>query len=201
MFFCGSKRYICEPKNNAMNKNTTLSIGGNYGLISGLLLSSITLLIHIVGQEKIGTGLSTILSLGVLLVFMLLSVNKFISSNSGYARFGQAFKVALTTAAVAALVSGAYMVLHTTVIVPDFQEIALSTAEESILKSQPDATQEQIDLAISMAKKFTSPVFMGIGGFFGVILPGLFFALLLAAFLKKDPPFDFDNQVIDKDTI
>jgi hypothetical protein len=177
-----------------MNQQSTFQVGVTYGLILGILLSMTTLVPFLAGVSPLDIeqsgikGWISVFQLGLVVTMLVLAVLKMKKLNGGFIRFGGAFKIGMTTGAISAIVTALYMVFHTTQLVPDFQEQALEAARISIESTNPDIDEDAVDLALSMAEKFTSPFWMGMLSFFSNIFPALIFSLLIAAFMKKDPP-------------
>lgn len=181
-----------------MEKNNTLQLGATYGLILGIAMCMVTLVPFLAGMKPDENKWLSIVGLGLMVVFFVVAINKQKQLNGGFISFGKAFKLGMTAGVVAAIVAGLYMVFHTTQLVPDFQATAMESAREAMEKSNPDITEEQIDMALGMTEKFTSPKWIGLFTFISNIFPALLFALLVAAFLKKDaPPFLEDSETLD----
>jgi hypothetical protein len=189
---------------STMSQNSPRQVGLTYGLILGILLSMTTLVPFLAGvdpldiQKSGAKGWMTALQLGVLVALQIAAIVKFKSLNGGYARFGSAFRTAFVTGAVAAMVIGLYMIFHTSQLVPDFAEKSMEGARIEMEKTNPDLPEEAVDKALSMVERFTKPHWIGMLSFISNLFPAVIFALLIAAFLKKDPPPGWED-VIDQE--
>src|SRR5690606_18759874 len=112
----------------------------------------------------------------VITIFLFVqAIKAFRQGNGGYLSLGEAIKVGLATAAVAGIIGAVYSYIHYTYIHPEFIENIIDTAREKMLEQNPDMPQEQMDMAMAMTEKFTSPfvlsAFSLIGSlFFGFII-------------------------------
>ena len=69
---------------------------------------------------------------------------------------------------------------------PEFIQNLLDQAEEKMFESNPELTDEQIDMAMSMTKKFMNPGMMAGMSFLANTFFGLVFSLLASIFIKRE---------------
>jgi len=62
----------------------------------------------------------------------------------------------------------------------------LQQAEDKMFESNPELTDEQIDMAMGMTKKFMNPGMMAGMAFLAYTFFGLIFSLLASIFIKKE---------------
>lgn len=181
-----------------MEKNNTLQLGITYGLMLGIGMAMVTLVPFMAGLKPEENQWLSVVGLVLMVAVIVMAILKQKSVGGGFIKFGQAFRLGMTVGAVAAIISAVYMVFHTTQLVPDFQETTLETARQAMETNNPELSEEQIDMALSMTAKFTTPVWMALFSFLSTLFPTLIFSLLVAAFLKKDPPpFLEENDAMD----
>lgn len=74
----------------------------------------------------------------------------------------------------------------------DFAEKAMNVAREKMLERNPDMSEEQIEMGLSMARKFMSPPLMSLMVFVGSVFICFLFSLIVSAFVKKSDPNSFE---------
>lgn len=154
-----------------------------FGLILSLSSISITLIYFMfgaVGHWSMSI-LSLLLTVGVVVWSGLQYRNEF---SEGFISYGTAFKVLFLTAFFSTIITTGYNVLHFNFIDPDFQaQILEKTATD--LESQ-GMTDEQIDNALMMTKKFTTPMMTTLMGLIIGTVMSLIIASLAALGVKKE---------------
>ncbi|MFO8129692.1 MAG: DUF4199 domain-containing protein [Bacteroidales bacterium] len=171
------------------NKNMTPGkIALNYGLIFGIIVVVYSLVIYILGvdmktQKWLGYGNFVILIIG-----MILGVKAYRDKYlGGYISYGKSFTTVFLIGLFAMVIVSIYNYVYMTVINPGFMEEILRTTEETILESNPNMTDAQIDQALEMTQRFSKPWLSAIWSFVGGTLITLIISLILAAFfVKKD---------------
>jgi membrane-associated HD superfamily phosphohydrolase len=165
-----SEKHNTNPVSPAM-------IGTQYGAYAGLAsiiynLTAMTLSLH----ENTLVG---ILGTAVPIIFMVLGVRAYRQSNENIASFGQAYLVCIMVALLTALLAAVFTYVYFSFLNPEFYE---ATIEKAILQMEERGTPDE---AIEAAKRFMSPAYSAVFGFFGnVIILGLV-GLIVAAILKK----------------
>ena len=64
----------------------------------------------------------------------------------------------------------------------------LVQAEQAILESNPEISDNELDLALEMTNKFVQPHWMLIFGVLGGTFMGFIYSLIISIFVKKDNP-------------
>ena len=68
----------------------------------------------------------------------------------------------------------------------------LVQAEQAILESNPEISDDELDLALEMTNKFVQPHWMLILGVLGGTFMGFMYSLIISIFVKKDNP----NEIV-----
>ena len=68
------------------------------------------------------------------------------------------------------------------------QENIIKIAEQEILNSDPEISDEDLDLALSMTQKMLQPQWMSTLSVLGGTFMGFFYSLIISFFVKKDDP-------------
>lgn len=179
-----------ENQGNPMLKHSM-----NYGLIMGVGLVILSLLVYLVGVVRPPFWVSLI-NYAIMIGVIVYGTKKYRDEVlGGGITYGQALGFGVMISLFASIIFAFYMLLNTKVIDPGFVDKMLELTEEELLnKGMPD---EQIEAALSMSKKFMSPMFMTISTLFGTVFIGTLFSLITSIFLKKEKsPFE-EEKVIE----
>ncbi len=119
-----------------------------------------------------------------LVVLMRRRVSLYSSEESGYS-YGKCVKFILFISIFAGILSGAYEVLAANFFFPEKYSANIE-ASMAILSNMNMYTTEQMDMMYAMAKSMlTSPIYVILIQVFGMVIKGLFFGLILSAFLSR----------------
>jgi hypothetical protein len=105
---------------------------------------------------------------------------------NGFMSYGKAFSVLFKIGMFAGLVAAIYMFVFAQFIHPGFVQEILEKSREQMLSQNPNMTEEQLEMGLSWAAKFTSPVMMMVMGFLTYLLISAVIGLIAAIFLKKE---------------
>jgi len=64
----------------------------------------------------------------------------------------------------------------------------LNITEQAMLEANPEISDQELDLALSMTTKFMQPHWMMIMSVLGGTFMGFLFSLIISIFVKKDNP-------------
>ena len=78
--------------------------------------------------------------------------------------------------------------IFVTFINPEYLENIIKIAEQEILNSDPEISDEDLDLALSMTQKMLQPQWMSTLSVLGGTFMGFFYSLIISFFMKKDDP-------------
>ena len=168
---------------------STARLALKWGAFLGLTLMVITLMMYLTDQTT--NPLFSVLTLGSLIAFLILSMRDFRSLNGGYMSYSEGLGVGSLVSAVGGLLSAAFITFYNVVIDPTVQQRALEKAREQ-LEEQGKLTDEQIDQALEFSQKFQSPGFTFIAGVFGTIIIGFLLSLIVAAFVRRNKANPFE---------
>ncbi len=167
-------------------KTRTTTVNGIYfGLATGaglVVLSLILFLTDLLMNRWLSSVGYLILIAGM--VYGTLEYRK--NYLSGFMSYGKAFSVLFKIGMFAGLVSAIYMFVFAEFIHPGFVQEILEKSREEMLSKNPNLTEEQLEMGLSWAAKFTSPVAMMIIGFLMNLLASAVIGLIAATFLKKE---------------
>lgn len=131
--------------------------------------------------------LITILSLGVNAAIMFFAMKSRKNDTlNGYMTYGQGLGTGMLIAIFGGLVTAVYTFVFYSYIDPEFIDKMLEISRTEMLKK--DMSDEQIDQALEMSKKFMSPIMMTVFAYIGSLFFGLIISLVLAAVTKNENP-------------
>jgi len=172
------------------NKITPAKSGLQLGLLFGVAMILEFAISYVIGIEKlIGTSFGIIVNLLNYLIFPLLFIflgcTNYKKINNGFVTFSECLKIGISITIVAAFIYAVFNLIFN-LIVPEFMEQILAITKSEMLKKKPEMTSEQIEMAISMTKKFLNPYIVfpftiAMYAFFGLI-----YSLIIGAIVKKD---------------
>ena len=169
--------------------------GLQFGLSFGVIMILEFVIMYVIGMDKlVGTSFGLIVNLLNYLIlpiaFIYLGCANYKKNNNGFITFSECLKTGVSITFIAALVYAVFYLLFN-LIFPEFTVQLISITKTEIVKKQPNITSEQLDMAISMTKKFMNPyivfpVTLAMYSFFGLI-----YSLIVGAIVKKDPNQSF----------
>jgi hypothetical protein len=175
-------------ENNVTPSKSYLQFGVFFGLAMVLSFVLIyTMNINPIENPIVGTISSLLNYLGLPVLLIYLGCAGFKKDNNGFISLPESLKVGVSIAFVGALIFAVFNVVFN-LIFPEYMEQIMSQSRQIMLKQNPNLTNEQVEMGISMAKKLSSP-------FFSVPLMliifsflGLIYSLVIGLILKKDRP-------------
>ena len=172
------------------NKISPAKSGLQLGMLFGVIMVLEFVISYIIGIEKlIGSSFGIVINLLNYLIlpclFIFLGCTNYKKMNGGFVSFSECLKIGVSITVVAALIYAIFNLVFN-LIFPEFSNQILAITKSEILKKNPNMTAEQMDMAISMTKKFMSqyivfPVTIAMYAFFGLL-----YSLLVGAIVKKD---------------
>ncbi len=178
-------------ENNEKPSKSYLQFGLIYGvlMILGFVIVYV-LQIDVIKDRVIGTSISILNYFVFPVAFIVLGCNNFKNFNKGLISFVECLKVGVSIVFVGALIFAVFNLIFN-LLFPEYLEEILKQTEQIMLEQNPNMTREQVEMAISMTRKFSSPVFsipiMIL--IFSVI--GFIYSLIIGLIVKKDQPQSF----------
>ena len=86
----------------------------------------------------------------------------------------------------ASVILAFYTFIFVTFINPEYLENILKVAEQEILNSDPEISDENLDMALSMPQKMLQPQWMITLSVLGGTFMGFFYSLIISFFVKKE---------------
>ncbi|MFI0490660.1 DUF4199 domain-containing protein [Flavobacterium sp.] len=177
-----------------MEKNTSPAKSGiTFGVLFGVLMVLEFVIMYIIGMKSlinssagIVVNIANYLVLPILFIF-LGCTNYKKNINNGFVTFGECLKIGVSITFVAALVYAIFNVIFN-LIFPGFIDEMISISRETILAKNPTITSEQLEMGLSITKKFMNPFIVFPATLAMYSFFGLLYSLLIGAILKNDNP-------------
>lgn len=164
----------------------------NYGVMYGIVSVVLVLVQYAMGDFTVNTQdqswAMTGLSIALGILFPVLAMVKIKKSQGGYISFGEGFKSGFTVYIISAIFVAAWMLIYTLVLEPGYQEALLDQTYSQMIESNPNMTDDQIEMGIGWTEKFTSPWILALWTIVGTALMGAIVSLILAAIVQKKQP-------------
>jgi hypothetical protein len=157
-------------------KSTSKQIMLNHGLLLGVVSVLLSVTIYAMGKIYDQGVWVMLVSFTIMAVIIFLGLQKFRTSNNGLLSLGEALKIGLGISLIGAIVSIIYNQIFINVIEPDFMKNMLEVAEQKMLETNPNMSDDQIEMALSMSKTFSKPII----GIAMAIIGSLFFGFIIS---------------------
>jgi cytochrome bd-type quinol oxidase subunit 2 len=164
-------------------------------LSKAILIALVLMVIDLIGgfaHLRFESWFKWISTVVLIVALILVSVN-FGKQQNNEVTYGKVFGYAFKVALVVSLLIIVYSLLSTYVIFPEMSDQILEKTRAD-LEAKGGLTEDQIDQAVTMTKKFIQPIPLALFAFLGTLFFGVIGALLGAAFTKKTDVNAFQNK-------
>jgi len=177
-----------------MEKNISPAKSGIlYGVLFGVVMVLEFVIMYIIGMKSlVGTSVGLVVSIANYMVLPVLFIylgcaNYKNTINNGFMTLGECLKTGVSITFVAAFIYALFNVIFN-FIYPDFINEMIAIIKEATLAKKPDLTSEQLDMILSMQRKFMNPFIafpatLAMYSFFGLI-----YSLIIGAIVKNENP-------------
>ena len=161
----------------------------NYGAVLGLFLALIALILWVLGFDEQQSAIPSILNNVVIIGFLFYVITHYRDTfNGGYISYSQSLKLGTSVAFFSSVLMAFYTFVYITYLNPDMLSNILNMTEQTVLQSNPEISEEELDLALEMTGKLTQPHWIMIMGVLSGTFMGFFYSLVLSFFVKKSDP-------------
>lgn len=161
----------------------------HYGAYLGLGLIVISFTVYFLGLEEqksiIPSLLNNFLIIGAITYSIIMYRDNF---NNGLVSYSVSLKIGTSVVFFASVILAFYTYIFVTFINPEYLENIIKIAEQEILNSDPEISDEDLDLALSMTQKMLQPQWMATLSVLGGTFMGFFYSLIISFFVKKQDP-------------
>jgi hypothetical protein len=163
-----------------------------YGFVTGFTMVIFGLILYLTGLSfRPDMKYVTYLSMLPFIIGIVMNGIAFSKANDGFVTFGNVFGSCFKASMIVTIVAVGWGIISM-IIFPEMKEKALEMAHDNMVKQK--MTDEQIDTAINISKKYWN-VIMIAGGIFGNLFWGALFSIIGAGVAKKKgaQPFPSDS--------
>lgn len=158
-----------------------------FGLISALAVIILSLALYLIDMNNSALNY---LSYPIIIGIAVYGVKKWRDENGGYLKFGATYShLIIQTLGYSVLVT-IWTIIFMQVIAPGLMEDQLLIQQAKMEEDGMDPAQ--IDMAMSMARKFANPGFIAVAALIDNLVIFAIIHLIVAAIVKKDPPIGYD---------
>ena len=167
------------------------------GIVMGVLFGVIMVLefviMYVIGMRSlVNSSAGTVVNIANYLIlpitFIFLGCNNYKKKiNNGFISFSECLKTGVSITFIAAIIYATFNVIFN-FIFPEFVDEMISISKEAMIIKNPEMTNAQIEMGLSMVKKFMNPliVFPFTLAMFSFI--GLIYSLIIGAIVKNEKP-------------
>jgi hypothetical protein len=164
-----------------------------FGVLFGVIMVLEFVIMYVIGMRSlVNSSAGVIVNIANYLVlpvvFIFLACNNYKKNiNNGFISFGECLKTGVSITFMAAIIYATFNVIFN-FIFPEFVDEMISISKEAMISKNPEMSSEQIEMGLSMVKKFMNPliVFPFTLAMFSFI--GLIYSLIIGAIVKNEKP-------------
>lgn len=169
--------------------------GMNYGAVLGLILVLFALTFWVFGIKENESVIPAILNNIVVVGFLVYGISQYRDHyNNSFISYSQSLKLGTTIAFFSSVIVAFYSFIHISYLEPNMLSDVLHETEQAMLQANPEISDEQLDLTLSMTAKFMQPHWLMIMSVLGGTLMGFIYSLIISIFLKNNNPTDIFNE-------
>ncbi|AXE17421.1 DUF4199 domain-containing protein [Runella rosea] len=169
-------------------QTTTARTALKFGIISGVASIVFITILYVSGQA----ANSALAWLGAIITIaaMVLGMKEYRTLNGGFMTYGQGLGIGTLMSAVGGFISAVYSYIYNEFIDNTLRQQILDKVREDLENRGMD--DAQVEQALAMSEKFSSPGITFALSIFGAILIGFIISLIVSAIMKKDKPFELE---------
>lgn len=167
---------------------TVKSAGIKYGVYLGIV--SVVLALVQFMSNGAGGMIITIASLVISIAAIIFAHNEFKKNNDGFMSYSEGLGIGVLVSVVSGVIGSTFSVLYRTVIDSEFTKRMIEQARQR-LEDAGSLSDAEIDQAMSLTEKMSTPAMSFFIGIIGSAFMGLVISLIVSAITKnKRPMFD-----------
>lgn len=171
-------------------KPSTAKIALKWGAIAGLTTVVFQTILYLTGMYlNTSLGMVTwVFTIGGL----YLAIAEYKRENGGYLSIGEGVGLGVLVAVIMGLLSTSFSLIYTHFVDPTVMQQSMELARQR-LEDQGNMTDEQVEQAMELSQKFTSPGILLLGGVIGMALIGAILSLIISAIMRREPADPFSR--------
>lgn len=177
-----------------MDKNISPAKSGTmYGVLFGVIMVLEFVIMYVIGMKSlVNSSVGVIVNIAnylvLPLIFIYLGCNHYKKDiNNGFISFSECLKTGISITVIAGLVYAIFSVIFN-LIFPEFINEMLEISKEGMITQNPNITSQELEMGLSMVKKFMNPLIVLPVTLVMYSLIGLIYSLIIGAIVKNDKP-------------
>lgn len=166
-------------ENQVNSKNLIVNKGGTLGVAMVL----VSIVMYASGNHLEPHWSSPLITTALFIGIVVWGIKSFKSENGGFLSWGQGVKIGVGIAVLAGLINVIYSYIFMNFIEPDFMNQMMEVQNQAYIDQ--GMTEEQIENANEMVKKFQSPGITAAMGIIAYAIGGFIVSAIGAAIMKK----------------
>lgn len=159
-----------------------------YGAVLGLFTVLLSVIVYVMDLTYEQPWWQGALGFVAMIICILIGIKTFKKDNAGFLSLGEALKVGLAISLIAAIFGVIFNLIFMTVIEPDFIANMLAATEDNMLAQNPNMTQEQIDMGMSITETMMSPTIITAMAIIMTLFFGFIISLITGLVMKVERP-------------
>lgn len=162
----------------------------NYGVMLGIVSVIYGVILYATNVYLDPSITYGIISYLIVIVLVTLAIKAFKTENGGYLTLSEALKVGIGAAVIGGIIAAVWTFVLTSYIEPDLVNDLMETTREKMIETQPDMSEAQVDAAIGMTSKLSSPPIAFALSLVGSLFFGLIISLIVGLIMKNKNPME-----------
>ncbi len=159
-----------------------------YGLLLGGISVVFSLMLYFLDMHYTQESAVNWINWFITIAVIVLAIISYRKSNEGFLSLSEALKLGLGISVIGALIAIAYTYVLVNFLDPDTIEKTLEISQNKMLDEYPEMTQEQIEQAKEMQRKFSSTGVISTMIMVFSLVFGFVFSLISGLILKRNRP-------------
>ncbi|HSM64143.1 MAG TPA: DUF4199 domain-containing protein [Gillisia sp.] len=162
----------------------------NYGLLLGIVSVIFGVIMYVTNVYLDPGFIYSAIGFLVLIVIISLGIKAFKTENGGYLSLGEALKVGIGVAVIGGIITAIWSFVLMNYIEPEYMNQLMEVQREKMVEMQPDMTESQMDAAMEMSSKMSSPIMIMAFSLIGNLFFGLVISLIAGLIMKNKNPME-----------
>ena len=161
----------------------------NYGGVLGLVLVAIAVVMWSLGADDNQSIVPALLNNSITIAFIAYTITQYRDiNNNGFISYSESLKLGTTVAFFSSIILAFYQFIYISYLDPNALSEVMRATEQAMLQSNPEISDEELDMALQITDKFMQPHWMMIMGMLGGTFMGFLYSLIISIFVKKEDP-------------
>lgn len=161
----------------------------NYGVLLGILSIILGVVMYVTNAYLAPSFIYSVIGFLILVVVIAMAIKAYKAENGGYLGLGEALKVGIGVAVIGGIISAIWSFVLMNYIEPDFMSQMMEMQREQMVEANPNMTESQMEAALEMGAKFSSPWLVMAVSLIGNLFFGLIISLVVGLIMKKENPY------------